>query len=140
MQGKGLDADTLKMLLDTLDNFAKQKLTPKISRELDEKDEFPMGLIRELLGPEIGLHLLFIPQEHGGLGGGAYDVYRVSEAMARVDLGVATAFLAIFLGTDPIVVGATERSLHFYRGLIGMRVAGERVIPIRVLLCAAVET
>jgi len=107
VQGKGLDADTLKMLLDTLDNFAKQKLTPKISRELDEKDEFPMGLIRELLGPEIGLHLLFIPQEHGGLGGGAYDVYRVSEAMARVDLGVATAFLAIFLGTDPIVVGAT---------------------------------
>src|SRR5512146_13993 len=107
MAGQGLDGDTLRMLLDTFESFTKQHLTAKVSRELDEKDEFPMPLIQELLGPNIGLHLLFIPTEHGGLGGGAFVVDKVSEAMARVDLGVATAFLAIFLGTDPIVVGAT---------------------------------
>jgi len=32
----------------------------------------------------------------------------VSEEMARIDLGVATAFLAIALGIDPILVGGTE--------------------------------
>ncbi len=108
MTNAGLDKETLQMLLGTLDNFAKQHLPFKVRLELDEKDEFPLALIKHLLGPEVALQMLFIPTEHGGLGGGAYDVYRVSEEMARIDLGVATAFLAIFLGTDPIVVGATD--------------------------------
>jgi len=107
MQTQGLDAETLQMLLGTLESFGKKRLPLDVRLALDERSEFPLDLVRELLGPEIGLHLLFIPEEHGGLGGGAYDVYRVSEVMARLDLGVATAFLAIFLGTDPIVVGAT---------------------------------
>jgi len=119
MQNAGLDKDSLQMLLDTISSFGKQKLPAKVRIELDEKDEFPLGLVEELLGPEIGLHLLFIPEELGGLGGCAYDVYRVSEDMARLDLGVATAFLAIFLGTDPIVVGATEEQRKYWLKRIG---------------------
>jgi alkylation response protein AidB-like acyl-CoA dehydrogenase len=119
MQNAGLDKDSLQMLLDTITSFGKQKLPAKVRIELDEKDEFPLGLVEELLGPEIGLHLLFIPEELGGLGGCAYDVYRVSEDMARLDLGVATAFLAIFLGTDPIVVGATEEQRKYWLKRIG---------------------
>ena len=46
-------------------------------------------------------------------------MYRVSEEMARLDLGVATAFLAIFLGTDPIVVGATEEQRKHWLRRIG---------------------
>jgi alkylation response protein AidB-like acyl-CoA dehydrogenase len=119
MQNAGLDKDSLQMLLDTISSFGKQKLPAKVRLDLDEKDEFPLALIEELLGPEIGLHLLFIPEDLGGLGGCAYDVYRVSEDMARLDLGVATAFLAIFLGTDPIVVGATEEQRKHWLRRIG---------------------
>src|SRR5512133_2965237 len=119
MNTAGLDKESLQMLLDTLGSFAKHKLPAQVRIQLDEKDEFPLGLIQELLGPEIGLHLLFIPEELGGLGGAAYDVYRVSEEMARLDLGVATAFLAIFLGTDPIVVGATEEQRKHWLRRIG---------------------
>lgn len=119
MQNAGLDKDSLQMLLDTITSFGKQKLPAKVRIELDEKDEFPLGLIQELLGPDVGLHLLFIPEALGGLGGSAYDVYRVSEEMARLDLGVATAFLAIFLGTDPIVVGATEEQRNHWLKRIG---------------------
>ncbi|MDF1565976.1 MAG: acyl-CoA dehydrogenase family protein [Deltaproteobacteria bacterium] len=108
MASQGLDQDTLDMLLDTLQRFSDRQMPPEKLLELDAKNEFPKPLIEEMLGPDIGLHLLFIPEEQEGLGGGAYDVYRVSEAMARTDLGIATAFLAIFLGTDPIVVGGTE--------------------------------
>ena len=56
---------------------------------------------------KLGIQLLFIPEEFGGFGGGAFDVYCVCEEMARIDLGVATAVLATFLGSDPITVGAT---------------------------------
>jgi alkylation response protein AidB-like acyl-CoA dehydrogenase len=48
-----------------------------------------------------------IPEEYGGMGGGTFDFYRICEELARIDLGVATAFFATFLGSDPIFVGAT---------------------------------
>ena len=56
---------------------------------------------------QLGVQLLFIPEEYGGMGGGTIDVYRVCEQMARLDVGVATSVLATFLGSDPIFVGAT---------------------------------
>lgn len=120
----GLDADTLQMLLDTLATYSKRRLPAPYLLKLDEDDHCPLEIIRELLGPDVGLHLVFIPEEYGGLGGGAHDVFRVSEAMATVDLGVATAFLAIFLGTDPIVVGATDEQ----RGYWMRRIAEEGLI------------
>ena len=72
------------------------------------------------------MHLIFLPEEVGGLGGGARDICRVSEEMAAIDLGVATAFLAICLGTDPIVVGGTPEQKAKWLGRIateGMIVA-----------------
>ena len=63
MKNAGLDKESLQMLLDTIGSFGKQKLPAKVRLDLDEKDEFPLALIQELLGPEIGLLLLFIPEE-----------------------------------------------------------------------------
>jgi len=62
MKNPGLDKDSLQTLIDTLTSFGKQKLPLKVRLDLDEKDIFPLDLIRELLGPDIGLHLLFIPR------------------------------------------------------------------------------
>jgi alkylation response protein AidB-like acyl-CoA dehydrogenase len=61
-----------------------------------------------MLGPDVGLHLAFLPVEYGGMGGGAYDIYRLSCEFAKIDLGLATSMLAVALGTDPIRVGCTE--------------------------------
>jgi alkylation response protein AidB-like acyl-CoA dehydrogenase len=100
-----LDTASLNMMLSTLNKYATRKLTPVVLLELDCKDEFPHKILKELYHPaHLGLHLLFIPEEYGGLGGGAYDIYRVSEVMAAIDLGVATGVLATFLGSDPIKV------------------------------------
>jgi alkylation response protein AidB-like acyl-CoA dehydrogenase len=105
----GLDEETREMILDTLRRYAEDRLTDEYLLELDHNDEFPREVLTELYDPmQLGLHLLFIPEEYGGLGGGAYDIYRVSELMAAIDLGIATGVLATFLGSDPIRVGATE--------------------------------
>lgn len=103
-----MDRETLEIVLNTWKEFAQKNLTLETKLRLDKEDRFPEEIIRKLLSPEIGMHLIFIPEEYGGLGGGAYDIYRVSEEMAKTDLGIATAFLAIALGTDPLRVGATE--------------------------------
>jgi alkylation response protein AidB-like acyl-CoA dehydrogenase len=115
----GFDADTLDMVLSTLHRYAEKNLTDDYLLELDHKDEFPAKVLEELYDPmTFGLHLTFIPEQYGGLGGGAYDVYRVSEAMAEIDLGIATGVLATFLGTDPISVGGTEEQKEHWMGRI----------------------
>ena len=99
---------TLKLSLKSLRDFAKKKLPDEELIALDARDECPLDIVRHMCSPDkLGIQLLFIPEEYGGFGGGAFDVYCVCEEMARVDLGVATAVLATFLGSDPITVGAT---------------------------------
>jgi len=106
---------TLKLSLKSLRDFARKRLPDEVLRELDEKDECPLELVHHMCSPDqLGIQLLFIPEECGGFGGGAFDVYVVCEEMARIDLGVATAVLATFLGSDPITVGATPGQKKFW--------------------------
>jgi alkylation response protein AidB-like acyl-CoA dehydrogenase len=119
MAGSGLDRETRDMILSTLRKYADKKLTTAYLLKLDHEDIFPKDVLAQLYDPgKIGLHLLFIPEELGGLGGNAYDIYRVSEAMAEIDLGIATGVLATFLGSDPIVVGGTEEQKKYWLGRI----------------------
>src|SRR5512146_1258186 len=113
----GFDTETLDLLLDTVRVYAERELTADVLLRLDQGHEFPAAILRDLYDPEkVGLHLLFVPEEYGGLGGGAYDIYRVSEEMAAADLGVATSVLATFLGSDPIAVGGTPEQKRRWLG------------------------
>ncbi|MCK6549927.1 acyl-CoA dehydrogenase family protein [Myxococcota bacterium] len=105
--GNGLEAEALDIVLTSLREVAKTHLTDRALIELDHRDEFPEELVRSVFGRELGVQLLFIPEELGGMGGGAFDIYRVSEAIAHIDLGIATGVLATFLGSEPINVGGT---------------------------------
>lgn len=118
MANHGLDNETLDMTVDAIRQFTSGELPDDKLLELDEKDEFPIELIREMCGG-LGIQLLFIPEEYGGMGGGAWDVYRVCEEIGRVDLGVATGVLATFLGADPIVWGATDEQKEHWLTRIG---------------------
>ena len=69
----GLDKESRQMVLDTVGQLKKRLLTPEKISEYDREEIFPEETIREMLGPEIGLQLLMIPEEYGGLGGGARD-------------------------------------------------------------------
>jgi alkylation response protein AidB-like acyl-CoA dehydrogenase len=115
MEGKSkMDPEVLSMVLDTIEKLEKEKLSVETKLEMDRNGEFPTELIRFMLGPEIALHLIFIPEEYGGLGAGTYDIAVVSERMAKMDLGVATSFLAICLGMDPLRVGALPEQKEKY--------------------------
>ena len=113
-----LDPEMLSMVLDTIDKLEKERITLEAKLEMDSVGDFPEELIRFMLGPEIALHLIFIPEEYGGLGAGTSDIAIVSERMAKMDLAVATAFLAICLGMDPIRVGSTPEQKEKYIGRI----------------------
>ena len=80
------------MALKSIDEFAAAELPDQLLIDLDERDEFPEEIVRRMSsGDELGIQLLFVPYEYGGMGGGAFDVYRICERMAAIDLGLATS-------------------------------------------------
>jgi alkylation response protein AidB-like acyl-CoA dehydrogenase len=109
-----LDPEVLSMVLDTITKLEKEKITIDAKLAMDHEGGFPMDLIKFMMGPEVALHLIFIPAEYGGLGAGSGDIAIVSERMAKMDLAIATSFLAICLGMDPIRVGATPEQKEKY--------------------------
>ena len=116
--GTGLDRETLDMLLESVHDFVTRALPEERQLDLDRDDVCPEDLVRAMCGDELGVQLVFIPEEHGGMGGGTFDVYRLCEQMARLDLGVATSVLATFLGADPLFVGATPEQKSLWLGRI----------------------
>lgn len=115
---KGLDAESRKLVADTVRQLRKRLLTKENILEFDKNDIFPEKIIRKMLSPDIGLQLLFIPEAYGGVGGGARDCCAVTHEMSRICLGVATAFFAIQLGADPLLVGGTEEQKQKWLGTI----------------------
>jgi alkylation response protein AidB-like acyl-CoA dehydrogenase len=96
------------MTLDAIREYVGGSMSQERQLQLDRDDVCPEDLVRAMCSDALGVQLLFIPEEYGGMGGGTVDVYRVCELMARLDLGLATSVLATFLGSDPIFVGATS--------------------------------
>jgi alkylation response protein AidB-like acyl-CoA dehydrogenase len=113
----GLDAETLDMILDSIREFTEQNLPAERLLELDKSHEFPEEAVRGMCS-ELGVQLLFIPEEYGGMGAGAFDVYRVCTLLAGIDLALATGVFATFLGSDPILFGGTQEQKALWMGRI----------------------
>ncbi|MEA3427997.1 MAG: acyl-CoA dehydrogenase family protein, partial [Thermodesulfobacteriota bacterium] len=105
---KGLDYESRQMVIDTVRQLRKRILTKENILKFDKEEIFPEEIIRSMLGQDIGLQLLFIPEAYGGMGGGARDCFEIIREISSICLGIATGFFAVQLGSDPLLVGATE--------------------------------
>ena len=118
VQAEGVDAETLHAMLDAITDFCTDALPESRQLELDHEDICPEETVRAMCSDALGVQLLFVPEDYGGMGGGAVDSYRVCERLARIDLGLATSVFATFLGSDPILVGATHEQKQEWLGRI----------------------
>ncbi|TMS00283.1 acyl-CoA dehydrogenase family protein [Nonomuraea basaltis] len=114
----GLDLESLDLMLDALGDFVAAALPEERQLALDRDDTCPEDTIRQMCGDDLGVQLAFVPEEYGGMGGGAFDSYRICERLARLDLGLATSVFATFLGSDPILFGGTEEQKERWLGRI----------------------
>jgi alkylation response protein AidB-like acyl-CoA dehydrogenase len=105
---EGLDLGTLNLMLEALGEFVGQELPESRLLQLDHEDVCPEDTVRAMCSDALGVQLVFIPEEYGGMGGSAFDSYRVCERMARFDIGLGTSVFATFLGSDPILMGGTD--------------------------------
>ena len=120
----GLDSGTLDLMLEALGDFVAQELPDSRILELDHEDTCPEDTVRAMCSDALGVQLAFIPEAYGGMGGNAFDSYRICERMARLDIGVGTSVFATFLGSDPILMGGTEEQRKEWLG----RIADEGVL------------
>lgn len=115
--GQGLDAESLGLMMAGLTEYLADALPLDRQLELDHEDVCPEDIVRAM-SADLGIQLVFVPEEYGGMGGGAMDSYLLCEVMARKDIGLATAIFATFLGSDPILVGATDDQKKRWLGAV----------------------
>ncbi len=91
--------------------IAEEQVLP-VRAELDEKEEFPWGIMKILA--DTGLFGVYIPEEYGGLGGGILDLCLVVEELSRVCSGVAVSYAASGLGTFTLLEYGNEEQKGKY--------------------------
>ena len=96
---------------DLARTIAEEKVLP-VRAELDEKEEFPTEIMKDIAAS--GLFGIAIPEELGGIGGGAFELCLATEQLARVCGGVAVSYAANFLGSDILIEnGSAEQKARF---------------------------
>lgn len=101
--------------------IAEEKIKP-VRAELDEKEEFPWEILKVLAQSD--LFGLYIPEEYGGFGGGAFENCIAVEELSRACIGVSVSFAASGLGAYPILLFGNEDQKKKYLPQIA---SGERL-------------
>ncbi len=104
----GMDESMREMMLSSIKEYARRNFPQDVLLKIDREGHLPKESVRDMYDPtKLGIHLLLIPPEFGGIGAGNFDMYQVCELLAAIDLGIATSVFATFLGLDPLAVGGT---------------------------------
>jgi len=91
--------------------IAEEKILP-VRAELDEKEEFPWAIIKNLADAD--MFRVFIPEEYDGLGGGCLELCLVMEELSRVCSGVAISYAASALGSFLLLEYGSEEQKRKY--------------------------
>lgn len=110
-----------QMIKELAAKIAKEKIEP-VALEYDEKEEFPWEIVKVMAQSD--LFGVFVPEEYGGLGGGALEMCIVTEELSKACGGIALSFAACGLGTLPIIIGGNDEQKKKYLPQIA---AGERL-------------
>jgi butyryl-CoA dehydrogenase len=78
------------MIRDLARQIAQEKIVP-VRAELDEQNKFPSDIMKAIAQADL---FAFIPEEYGGLGKKALDLYIAIEELSKACLGVSTSFAA----------------------------------------------
>jgi len=91
--------------------IAEEKILP-VRAELDEKEEFPRAIMKDLADAD--MFRVFIPEEYEGLGGGCLELCLVTEELSRACSGVAISYAASALGSFLLLEYGSEEQKRKY--------------------------
>lgn len=111
-----------EMIRDLARRIAQEKILP-LRVELDEKEEFPWSIMKNLA--EADLFGIYLPEEYGGTAGGCFELCLVVEELSRVCAGVALCFATSALGTFPLLLFGNDQQKKKYLPAIAQ---GEKLV------------
>ncbi len=91
--------------------IAEERILP-VRAELDEKEEFPWEIMKDLADSD--MFRVFIPEKYEGLGGGCFNLCLVVEELSRVCTGVAVSYAASALGSFALLEYGSEEQKQKY--------------------------
>jgi butyryl-CoA dehydrogenase len=94
-----------KMIKGLARRIAEERILP-VRAELDEKEEFPWNIMKDLADAD--MFRVFVPEGYEGLGGGCLELCLVTEELSRVCSGVAVSYAASALGVMTVMEYGTE--------------------------------
>jgi alkylation response protein AidB-like acyl-CoA dehydrogenase len=103
--------DQQKTIKNLARRIAEERILP-VRAELDEKEEFPWAIIKDLADAD--MFRVFIPEVYEGLGGGCLELCLVTEELSRVCSGVAVSYAASALGVMTVMEYGTEEQKRRY--------------------------
>ncbi|MEA1959671.1 MAG: acyl-CoA dehydrogenase family protein [Chloroflexota bacterium] len=90
---------------------AEERIIP-VRAELDEKEEFPWSIIKDMA--DCDLFRVFIPEEYEGLGEGSFGFCVAVEELSRACCGVGLTYAADALGSIPIFLYGSDEQKQKY--------------------------
>jgi len=94
-----------KTIRDLARRIAEERILP-VRAELDEKEEFPWDIVKDLADAD--MFRVFVPEEYEGLGGGCLELCLVVEELSRICSGVAVTYAASALGCMTLMEYGTD--------------------------------
>ena len=104
-------SDQQKTIKSLARRIAEERVLP-VRAELDEKEEFPWAIIKDLADAD--MFRVFIPEEYEGLGGGCLELCLVVEELSRVCSGIAVSYAVVALGCFTLLDYGTEAQKRKY--------------------------
>lgn len=86
MSHTGIDADSRRAIMESVDRFCREELAPA-AQQIDDDGVFPMELYRRFA--ELGIFGLWVPEEDGGVGQDLIAPLKISERLARHNVAFA---------------------------------------------------
>ncbi len=98
-------------IVETAREIAQKKIK-KVREHYDKTEEYPWEIADELRKAD--LFGVYIPQEYGGLGGGAFELVLVVEELSKACGGIALILAGTALGAYPIMLYGNEEQKKKY--------------------------
>lgn len=100
-----------RAIVETAREIAQKKIK-KVREHYDKTEEYPWEIVEELRKAD--LFGVYIPQEYGGLGGGAFELVLVVEELSKACGGIALTVAGTALGAYPIILYGSEEQKKKY--------------------------
>lgn len=107
-----------KELIALVRDMAENEIKPYV-KEADEAGECPPELFD--WGFDMGLHMVEIPEEYGGLGLNYETTAMLFEELAKVDAGYAITFVTTFVALRNVILAGTPEQARYFADVVNQK-------------------